>query len=105
MYSIKPKIFKAAIRPTMTYPADTRAEATRTRRLIQTTEIRILRRITGKTLLDIERERERGKRKHQKTIYGRKYNRMYIKLKKVGACVYKRKGGYKNSKSGKLLLG
>ena len=39
----------------MTYTAETRPETTKTKRLLQTTEMKILRRIAGKTLLDLER--------------------------------------------------
>ncbi|KAK9887098.1 hypothetical protein WA026_020042 [Henosepilachna vigintioctopunctata] len=51
----KARIYKATVRPIMTYTAETRPETTKTRRLLETTEMKVLRRITGKTLLNRER--------------------------------------------------
>lgn len=51
----KARVYKTTIRPIMTYTAETRADTARTRRLLETTEMKILRRISGKTLLDRER--------------------------------------------------
>ena len=47
----KPRIYKTAIRPNMTYTAETRPETAKTKRLLETTEIKVLRGIDGKTLL------------------------------------------------------
>ena len=51
----KARIYKATIRPIMTYTAETRPETTKTRRMLETTEMKILRKIAGKTMLDRER--------------------------------------------------
>lgn len=51
----KSRIYKAMVRPTMTYTAETRPDTTKTKQLLETTEMRVLRRMTGKTLLDRER--------------------------------------------------
>ena len=48
----KSRIYKTAIRPIMTCTAETRPETTKTKRLLETTEIKVLRGIAGKTLLD-----------------------------------------------------
>ena len=50
----KSRIYKTAIRPIMTYTAETRPETAKTKRLLETTEIKVLRGIAGKTLLDRE---------------------------------------------------
>ena len=60
----KSRIYKAVIRPIMTYTAETRPDTSKTKQLLETTEMRVLRRITGKTLFDRERSenvRERCK--------------------------------------------
>lgn len=54
----KSRIYKAVVRPTMTYTAETRPDTARTRQLLETTEMRVLRRIAGKTLLDRERSED-----------------------------------------------
>lgn len=51
----KTRIYKATIRPIMTYAGETRPETSKTRRLMETAEMKVLRRILGKTLLDQER--------------------------------------------------
>ena len=48
----KVKIYKAMVRPVMTYGAETRAETSRTKQLIRTVEMNTLRAIVGKTRLD-----------------------------------------------------
>jgi len=48
-------IYKATVRPIMTYTADTRPDTAKTKQLLEITEMRVLRRIAGKTLLDRER--------------------------------------------------
>ena len=48
----KARIYKATIRPIMTYTAEIRPETTKTRRMLETTEIKILRIISRKTMLD-----------------------------------------------------
>ena len=60
----KSRIYKAVIRPIMTFTAKTRPDTSKTTQLLKTTEMRVLRRITGKTLFDRERSenvRERWK--------------------------------------------
>ena len=47
----KSKIYKTAI---MTYTAETRPETAKTKRLLETTKMKVLRGIAGKTLLDRE---------------------------------------------------
>ena len=51
----KARIYKATVRPIMTYTAETRPDTAKTKQLLETTEMRVLRRIAGKTLLDRER--------------------------------------------------
>ena len=51
----KTRIYKTAIRPIMTYTAETRPDTSKTKKLLETTEMKILRRISGKTLMDRER--------------------------------------------------
>lgn len=48
----KVKIYKTCVRPVMTYAADTRADNSVTKRYVRSTEMRILRNITGHTLRD-----------------------------------------------------
>ena len=50
----KSKIYKTAIRPIMTYTAETRPKTAKTKRLLETTEMKVLRGIAEKTLLDRE---------------------------------------------------
>lgn len=47
---VKSRIYKSVIRPLMTYTAETRPETAQTKRLLETSEMRILRKIAGKTL-------------------------------------------------------
>lgn len=51
----KARIYKTTIRPIMTYTSETRPDTSKTKQLLETTEMKILRRISGKTLLDRER--------------------------------------------------
>lgn len=48
----KTRIYKGVIRPIMTYTAETRSNTARTKRRIETNEMKILRRINNKTLRD-----------------------------------------------------
>ncbi|XP_057652719.1 uncharacterized protein LOC130891773 [Diorhabda carinulata] len=51
----KSRTYKTVIRPIMTYAAETRPDTAKTKRLLKTSEMKVLRKITGKTLLDRER--------------------------------------------------
>lgn len=51
----KARIYKATVRPIMTYMAETRPTTTNTCRLLETAEMKTLRKIAGKTLMDRER--------------------------------------------------
>lgn len=51
----KTRIYKTAVRPIITYQAETRPDTVKTKRLLETTEMKILRKIVGKTLWDRER--------------------------------------------------
>lgn len=51
----KSRIYRSTIRPIMAYTAETRPDTTRTKRMLETAEMKILRRIAGKTLFDRER--------------------------------------------------
>ena len=51
----KSRIYKAVIRPIMTYTAETRPDTSKTKQLLETAEMGVLLRITGKTLFDRER--------------------------------------------------
>ena len=44
----KARIYKATIRPIMTYTAEIRPETTKTRLMLETTKIKILQKISGK---------------------------------------------------------
>lgn len=48
----KVRIYKTVVRPVMTYAAETRADTTKTRQLLEKTEMSTLRRIVGKTRMD-----------------------------------------------------
>ena len=48
----KARIYKTAIRPILTYAAETRPETSKTKRILETAEMKIARRIAGKTLMD-----------------------------------------------------
>ena len=48
----KSKINKAAIRPILTYTAETRPETSKTKQILETTEMKVMRKIAGKTLFD-----------------------------------------------------
>ncbi|XP_043494653.1 uncharacterized protein LOC122519338 [Polistes fuscatus] len=51
----KSRIYKATIRPILTYAAETRPETSKTRQLMEAVEMKIIRRITGKSLWDRQR--------------------------------------------------
>ena len=51
----KVRIYKACVRPIMTYAVETRSDTTKTKAALRTTEMRTLRSITGHTLLDRKR--------------------------------------------------
>lgn len=51
----KARIYKSVIRPIMTYTAETRPDTEKTKRILEVGEMKILRKIAGKTLLDRER--------------------------------------------------
>ncbi|XP_019762542.2 uncharacterized protein LOC125504174 [Dendroctonus ponderosae] len=51
----KSRIYKTVVRPVITCSAETRPETTKTERLLETAELKMFGRITGKTLLDRER--------------------------------------------------
>lgn len=59
---VKSRIYKSAIKPLMTYTAETKPDTVQTKRLLGTNEMRILRRITGKTLCDREKSEAIEKR-------------------------------------------
>jgi hypothetical protein len=48
----KSKIYKATVRPIMTYALETRAETSRTRQMLEANEIKVLRKIVDKTKID-----------------------------------------------------
>ena len=48
----KSKIYKATIRPIMTYALETRAETLKTRRMLEANQMTVLRKIVGKTKTD-----------------------------------------------------
>lgn len=50
----KSRIYKSVVRPVMTYTAETRPQTSRTQRYLETSEMRTLRKIAGKTLWDRE---------------------------------------------------
>lgn len=51
----KVRIYKACVRPVMTYAAETRADTTLMKRMYRTSEMKVLRAITGNTLMDRRR--------------------------------------------------
>ena len=48
----KARIYKTAIRPILTYAAETRPETSKIKRILETSEMKIAQRIAGKTLMD-----------------------------------------------------
>ena len=54
----KVKIYKAAVRPIITYAVGTRADTTRTEQLLRSTEMKTLRSILGLTLWDKIRSKD-----------------------------------------------
>ncbi|XP_044766305.1 uncharacterized protein LOC123322425 [Coccinella septempunctata] len=54
----KARIYRTAVRPILTYAAETRADTSRTKRALRTTEMRTLRAIAGVTLWDRQRSSE-----------------------------------------------
>ena len=55
----KTSIYKTAVRLIITCTAETKPEASKTKRLLVITEIKVLRKINGKILLDGERRETR----------------------------------------------
>lgn len=55
---MKTRIYKSAIRPIITYTAETRPDTKKIERMVETTEMKILRRIDGKTLRDRTRSQD-----------------------------------------------
>ncbi|XP_056639433.1 uncharacterized protein LOC130446927 [Diorhabda sublineata] len=55
---IKSRIHKAVIRPILTYTAETRPDTSKTKGILETTEMKILRRIVGKTICDRKRSED-----------------------------------------------
>ena len=51
-------IYKAAIRPILTYTAETRPETLKTKQILETTEMKVVRKIAGRTLFDRKRSEE-----------------------------------------------
>ncbi|XP_050512890.1 uncharacterized protein LOC126888582 [Diabrotica virgifera virgifera] len=66
----KPKIYRTVIRPIMTYTTETRPGTTRTKRLMQTCEMKIVRDITGKSLWDRQRSIDPRQRCNIENING-----------------------------------
>ncbi|XP_045479646.1 uncharacterized protein LOC123684404 [Harmonia axyridis] len=54
----KAKIYKSIIRPNMNYTAETRPDTSKRRRMLETAEMNILRRISGKILYDRKRSND-----------------------------------------------
>ena len=54
----KVRIYKTCVRPIMTYAIETRADSVRTKSLLRTSEMKVLRNISGKTLRDRVRNTE-----------------------------------------------
>ncbi|XP_056648814.1 uncharacterized protein LOC130453212 [Diorhabda sublineata] len=54
----KSRIYKATVRPIMTYTAETRPDTSKTKRMMKTADMKVLRSIAGKTLLNKERSKE-----------------------------------------------
>ena len=54
----KSRIYKAAIRPILTYTAETRPETSKTKQILETTEMKVVRKIAGRTLFDRKRSEE-----------------------------------------------
>ena len=54
----KARIYRTAVRPILTYAAETRADTNRTKRALRTTEMRALRAIAGVTLRDRQKSNE-----------------------------------------------
>lgn len=53
-------IHRTVIRPTMTYAAENRPETSTTRRILETAEMKVVRRIAGKMLMCNERSEDKG---------------------------------------------
>lgn len=51
----KARIYKTTIRPIISYTSETRPDTSKIQRLLEITEMKILRRFSGKTLLDRQR--------------------------------------------------
>ena len=52
------RIYKSVVRPILTYAAETRSDTAKTRQILETTEMKTLRRIMNKTRLDKIRNRD-----------------------------------------------
>ena len=52
------RIYKSVVRPILTYAAETRSDTAKTRQILETTEMKTLRRIMNKTRLDKIRNRK-----------------------------------------------
>ncbi|XP_043496141.1 uncharacterized protein LOC122520182 [Polistes fuscatus] len=61
----KSRIYKATIRPILTYAVETRPETSKTRQMMEAAEMKIIRRITGKSLWD--RQRVKPSEEHAKS--------------------------------------
>ena len=60
---VKSRIYKSAIRPILTYTAETRPETSKTRQILEATEIKVVRKIAGKT------HKSGKERDHQKDVW------------------------------------
>ncbi|XP_015177010.1 PREDICTED: uncharacterized protein LOC107066683 [Polistes dominula] len=83
----KARIYKTTIRPIMTYCAETRPDSAKIKRLLETTEMKILRKIrkiARKTLLDKERSE-----KIRRTCQTENTNEWVLERKKRVECTHK----------------
>ncbi|XP_045477884.1 uncharacterized protein LOC123683031 [Harmonia axyridis] len=103
----KVRIYKTAIRPIITYAAETRPDTARTTQMMSTTEMRIIRRIHGKTLLDRVRNEELRERSGIQDVgkfvrQRRKYWNKHIERMSDNRLV---KGARQNKPTGKRTQG
>ncbi|XP_045466553.1 uncharacterized protein LOC123675250 [Harmonia axyridis] len=103
----KVRIYKTAIRPIITYAAETRPDTARTTQIMSTTEMRIIRRIHGKTLLDRVRNEELRERSGIQDVgkfvrQRRKYWNKHIERMSDNRLV---KGARQNKPTGKRTQG
>ena len=54
----KLRIYKAAIRPILKYTVETRPKTSKTKQILETTEMKVVRKIAGRTLFDRKRSEE-----------------------------------------------